>query len=165
MLILLQLWASKSAEMASTGDISGKLKSSSDIVLHRQDGKGEQSAKNRLSDIERLVKGNKFSRYINLIYYRFIVVIFFHLFLVTHFIILLWKLFILSIKLFFTMRCSLLKACNLKVIVFLRLTFFIIPILLDKVKLVALLSKWKVFISVVIFLLFYWSPLVGVGIA
>ncbi|XP_027331242.1 nuclear pore complex protein NUP1 isoform X2 [Abrus precatorius] len=58
----IHLLASKSTEMASTSGISGKLKSSSDLVLSRQDEKGEQSDKSRLSDIEGLVKGKKFSR-------------------------------------------------------------------------------------------------------
>ncbi|KAK7411134.1 hypothetical protein VNO78_02565 [Psophocarpus tetragonolobus] len=56
------LLASKSSELASTVDISGKLKSSSDLVLSRQDEKVEKSDKNKLSDIEQLVKGKKFSR-------------------------------------------------------------------------------------------------------
>ncbi|KAK7281650.1 hypothetical protein RIF29_09824 [Crotalaria pallida] len=58
----LHLQASKSTGVASDGDISGKLKSSSDIDLHRQDGNEEPSEKNRLSDIEKLLNGNKFSR-------------------------------------------------------------------------------------------------------
>ena len=56
----------QSTEMAGAGDTSGKLKRSSDIVLHRQNENGEQFEQNRLSDIERLVKGNIFSRYTNL---------------------------------------------------------------------------------------------------
>ncbi|XP_061344440.1 nuclear pore complex protein NUP1 [Gastrolobium bilobum] len=57
----LHLLASESIRMA-TGDISDKLKSSSDYVLPRQDEKGEQYEKNRLSDVEQLVKGKKLSR-------------------------------------------------------------------------------------------------------
>ncbi|CAL0304980.1 unnamed protein product [Lupinus luteus] len=56
------LQESKSTEMESAGHISGKLKSSSVINLHRQNEKGEQSDKNRISDIEKLVEGNTFSR-------------------------------------------------------------------------------------------------------
>ncbi|XP_028237497.1 nuclear pore complex protein NUP1-like isoform X2 [Glycine soja] len=48
--------------MASADDISGKLKSSSDLVLSKQDEKVEKSDKNGLSDIEQLVQGKKFSR-------------------------------------------------------------------------------------------------------
>ncbi|TKY73162.1 Nuclear pore complex protein NUP1 [Spatholobus suberectus] len=58
----IHLLASKSSEMASTDDITGKLKSSSDLVLSRQDEKVEKSDKNRFSDIEQLVHGKKFSR-------------------------------------------------------------------------------------------------------
>ncbi|KAL2340462.1 hypothetical protein Fmac_008402 [Flemingia macrophylla] len=58
----IHLLASKSSEMAISGKISGKLKSSSDMILVRQDEKVEKSDENRLSDIELLVKGKKFSR-------------------------------------------------------------------------------------------------------
>ncbi|XP_054820772.1 nuclear pore complex protein NUP1-like [Prosopis cineraria] len=39
-----------------------KLSSSCDLVLHKQDEKGEQSENNKLSEIEQLVKGKRFSR-------------------------------------------------------------------------------------------------------
>ncbi|KAH1188309.1 Nuclear pore complex protein NUP1 [Glycine max] len=58
----IHLLASKSSEMASTDDISGKLKSSSDLVMSRQDKQVDKSDKNGLSDIEQLVQGKKFSR-------------------------------------------------------------------------------------------------------
>ena len=57
--------------MASADDISGKLKSSSDLVMSRQDKQVDKSDKNGLSDIEQLVQGKKFSRYISLICYNF----------------------------------------------------------------------------------------------
>lgn len=53
---------SKSAETESTGERYNKLSSSCDLVLHRQDEKGEQSENNKLSEIEQLVKGKRFSR-------------------------------------------------------------------------------------------------------
>ncbi|KAE9604467.1 hypothetical protein Lal_00031945 [Lupinus albus] len=56
------LQASKSTEIESAGHISGELKTSSVIDLHRQDEKGEQSDKNTISDIVKLVEGNIFSR-------------------------------------------------------------------------------------------------------
>ncbi|KAK7327735.1 hypothetical protein VNO77_21825 [Canavalia gladiata] len=56
------LLVSKPTEMASTGDINGKLNISSGLVLSRQDEKGDQSNKNKLSDIEQLVKRKNFSR-------------------------------------------------------------------------------------------------------
>ncbi|KAH1188308.1 hypothetical protein GmHk_U059730 [Glycine max] len=52
----IDLLASKSSEMASTDDISGKLKSSSDLVMSRQDKQVDKSDKNGLSDIEQLVR-------------------------------------------------------------------------------------------------------------
>lgn len=56
------LLASELSEMESTGDINRKLNNSFDFVLPRQDEKEEQPEKNMLSDIERLVKGKKFTR-------------------------------------------------------------------------------------------------------
>lgn len=67
MLISLQLLASELPEMGSTGDINRKLNNSFDFVLPRQDEKEEQPENNMLSDIERLVKGKKFTRYANTI--------------------------------------------------------------------------------------------------
>ncbi|CAJ1975524.1 unnamed protein product [Sphenostylis stenocarpa] len=58
----IHLLAYKSSEMAIADGISGKLTSSSDLVMSRQDDKVEKSDQNRLSDIEQLVKGKKFSR-------------------------------------------------------------------------------------------------------
>ena len=63
--------------MASTDDISGKLKSSSDLVMSRQDKQVDKSDKNGLSDIEQLVQGKKFSMYISLICYNFFILFFF----------------------------------------------------------------------------------------
>lgn len=68
MVILLKLLASKSSEIASSYDISGKLKSSFDLAVSRQHEKIEKSDKDEFSDIEQLVKGKKFSRYISLIF-------------------------------------------------------------------------------------------------
>ena len=66
--------------MASADDISGKLKSSSDLVMSKQDEKVEKSDKNGLSDIEQLVQGKKFSRYISLNFYKFFLPCFFYFF-------------------------------------------------------------------------------------
>jgi len=65
MLIYLQLPLSELSKMASTSGESSKLNSSFDFVLPRRVEKGEQHEKNWLSDIEQLVKGTKFTRYIN----------------------------------------------------------------------------------------------------
>jgi len=67
MVILLKLLASKSSEMASADDISGKVESSLDMAVSRQHEKVEKSDKN-ISDIEQMVKGKKFSRYISLFF-------------------------------------------------------------------------------------------------
>jgi len=67
MVILLKLLASKSSEMVSSDDNSGKLKSNLDLTVSRQHEKVEKSDKDGFSDIEQLVKGKKFSRYISLI--------------------------------------------------------------------------------------------------
>ncbi|KAI4344141.1 hypothetical protein L6164_011407 [Bauhinia variegata] len=57
-----QLGTSKSTEMASTADITDKVKKTSDLDMHDQDEKGEKSENNRLSEIEQLLKERKFSR-------------------------------------------------------------------------------------------------------
>ncbi|KAK8465909.1 hypothetical protein PHAVU_009G207200 [Phaseolus vulgaris] len=57
----IHLLASKSSEMASADDISGKVESSLDMAVSRQHEKVEKSDKN-ISDIEQMVKGKKFSR-------------------------------------------------------------------------------------------------------
>lgn len=54
---------SKSAETDSTDEINDKLRSSSGLVLYRKDENGDQSENNKLSEIEQMVKRNKFSRY------------------------------------------------------------------------------------------------------
>ncbi|KAI9117116.1 hypothetical protein K1719_011282 [Acacia pycnantha] len=53
---------SKPVETESTGEISNKPRTSPGFVLHRQDENGEQSKNNKLSEIEQLVKGKRFSR-------------------------------------------------------------------------------------------------------
>ncbi|KEH38489.1 hypothetical protein MtrunA17_Chr2g0313971 [Medicago truncatula] len=58
----LHLPPSELSKMASTGGESSKPNSSFDFVLPRRVEKGEQHEKNRLSDIEQLVKGTKFTR-------------------------------------------------------------------------------------------------------
>ncbi|KAF7806397.1 nuclear pore complex protein NUP1 [Senna tora] len=58
----LHLGTPKSTETANTGDISDKQKSSTGFILHSQDEKAEQSENNKLSEIEQLVKGKRFSR-------------------------------------------------------------------------------------------------------
>lgn len=58
----LHLTASELSKIANTGDGSSKPNSSFDSVLPRQDEKGEPHENNKLSDIERLVKGKKFTR-------------------------------------------------------------------------------------------------------
>ncbi|KAI4335707.1 hypothetical protein L6164_014329 [Bauhinia variegata] len=58
----LQLGTSKSTEMASTVDITDKLKRSSKLDMHKKGEKGEQSENNSLSEIEQLLEEKKFSR-------------------------------------------------------------------------------------------------------
>jgi len=97
MVILLKLLASKSPELASADDVSGKLESSLDLAVSRQHEKVEKSDNNMFSDIEQMVKGKKFSRYISLFFLK---IKFLFPWLNYSFLNSILKLFLLYIKLF-----------------------------------------------------------------
>jgi hypothetical protein len=65
MLISLQLPPSELSKLANTGDGSSKLNNSFDFALPSHVNKGEQHENNKFSDIEQLVKGKNFTRYVN----------------------------------------------------------------------------------------------------
>jgi hypothetical protein len=65
MLISLQLPPSELSKLANTGDGSSKQNNSFDFVLPSHVQKGERHENNKFSDIEQLVKGKKFTRYVN----------------------------------------------------------------------------------------------------